>query len=483
MYLFNFEKTLLQSEGKLRLFLRLLSIFVTFLFAWSCQTAQEQRTKRENPNETANPSQKQSDLNSGVRDGNGGYVVVCEEKNARLGDEKVATYDVYAALEKGIKPIFDDDSKDYREIAKSMIDQFKIVDSDRHQLYTRWLEEFPDDMLLSPNLGLPRVPDPGALELPPGCSDEIAAYHQPPLEKGEKRYFVEEKLWQAMSPFNKAALVVHEIIYREAKSQGHSLSLKIRAFMGYIIAGSLPKDRAAYELLVKSIIDLKYQNSLTNIKLVPETVEKYDSGEIRRGRMAEGIVTNPPGYEDQIIEGTWLDFNKEGIIIAIESEYGSIDVVQRSENCPHKNQTNTLYAKRVEFYFHNYVKRVVSAVYNPAIQSCFQDEERWHGPNDKGFRVLTTDPILEFYPNGVWKGGKVSAGDVDSWFFYPMPNGKDIVEVTGTVSFYENGELKKGTLNKSANFISSETDGIVKVKKGQTIELDKSGKLIRVGDL
>lgn len=166
--------------------------------------------------------------------GNGGGLVVCYDSAQQITSEEVL--DIFEAkslrgieIEKTIPT-----NLPWKEIAKHLVNRFGEFSQMRQQLYGYWLERFESEAKFIKGVDLGDVRDAQFIAIPKGCRLETAIIQAKPRMAGDKRYIVNEDLWNLLSEQQKASLVLHELIYREAIAYGHTNSIQVRIMNAFV---------------------------------------------------------------------------------------------------------------------------------------------------------------------------------------------------------------------------------------------------------
>lgn len=168
---------------------------------------------------------------------NGGYVLKCEKQNK-------ITFESYDILEGrvlyDVEPIFSK-KEDYLDKAEDIIGRLKKINPTREKLYLHWLSSFVKESKFLPNgVNLIEVPDISIGIRPDNCKLIQAIVQTTNFERQGYRYIINTGAWNALDN-NKAALIIHELIYREAilPENNHPNSLLSRQFNQLIHSGEV----------------------------------------------------------------------------------------------------------------------------------------------------------------------------------------------------------------------------------------------------
>lgn len=195
---------------------------------------------------------------AGQGTGNGGDVLVCKNESDEI--ISVELYDYFEAKEKRTSFSLEtgDPELDYIGKVKFVLEKVRRLDPNRANLYEKWFKEFLDKSVTSfTNKELSDIPDTGEVLIPQGCEIVQIAHQNEPLP-GEYRYIIRKDLWELMDEANKAGLVLHELIYREAKydnSLVHNNSRRVRYFNSTISSRHISRlSWSEYLYLLRGII-------------------------------------------------------------------------------------------------------------------------------------------------------------------------------------------------------------------------------------
>ncbi len=182
---------------------------------------------------------------SGDKIQNGGNVIVCPNG--------IELLDYYEARLSGKALQLDSSSPTYAEKLFTLFEKWKSVAPRRMALYTKWLKEFTAEAGIYSGVEIPAIPDTGSIVIPSGCKPIPAAFQrrEGDIFPGEKRYVVNKDLWDLMDENQKAGLVLHELIYREAIKSQHATSLPTRYFNSFLSTEENPKADKYFSVVAK----------------------------------------------------------------------------------------------------------------------------------------------------------------------------------------------------------------------------------------
>lgn len=176
---------------------------------------------------------------------NGGNVIVC--------GNSVELLDYYEARLTGKKLQYDPNLNSYTEKLNQLFDRWKKVAPKRMALYAGWLNEFESESGIYLGIQIPDIPDTGSVVIPSECKMTPVAFQRrdEDIFPGEKRYMINKDLWDRMNEDQKAGLVLHELIYREAIKSAHPTSLPTRYFNSFLATEVNPENEKYFSVVYK----------------------------------------------------------------------------------------------------------------------------------------------------------------------------------------------------------------------------------------
>lgn len=196
-------------------------------------------------------------ISGGDKVGNGGDAMVCRSAAGKIIFAEFL--DVYEArelrdLEVSLTGVT------WREKLSNALERIKVRDQYRYIKYKTWSDTFwSETKLLEDGEKLQDIPDSNHVFDPGnGCGPEQAVVHREPLTSREKRYFLDFEIWQALDETNKALLVLHEMIYREAVGYGIRNSIYVRLFNSYVGADVFAKEQLSDKEYIELIVAMNF---------------------------------------------------------------------------------------------------------------------------------------------------------------------------------------------------------------------------------
>ena len=171
---------------------------------------------------------------SGQEMGNGGDLVVCYKKDG-VTITSIELLDFHEGKLDGLNFDFIDKTKKYTQLVSETLTRIERLSGKRAGLYRRYLEEFYNDAKFVKGIILQDIDDSSEIKLKRGCRIEQIAYQLTQIHPNDPPYVISKDLWNKLDDFNKAGLIVHEVIYREfLKFTDQEDSRNVRKFTAYV---------------------------------------------------------------------------------------------------------------------------------------------------------------------------------------------------------------------------------------------------------
>jgi len=168
--------------------------------------------------------------------GNGGTAVVCRNSDGSIRTAELLDF-YEARVIRGIDVNLGDATIGWKGKANLEVDRLQKNDPDRYELYLDRVDQFMSEAEMLTGVTLTPIQDVDNIAIPVGCLLEQVAVQREPEFPGDKRYFLNQEIWNALSEDGKAGLVLHEVIYREAIAGGASDSVATRYFNSLLASG------------------------------------------------------------------------------------------------------------------------------------------------------------------------------------------------------------------------------------------------------
>lgn len=188
--------------------------------------------------------------------GNGGGTVVCRGK-----DQKILSSQLLDYYEASTHPALTVDAQtipgDWKAKVKALIERVHAKSELRYKLYSTWFSTFEAESEKLDKVQFSTVPDSQYIAVPEGCAFEQAVIQSRPIFSGDRRYFINDEIWEALDDTNKAGLVMHELVYREALAYGHTDSIRARHLN--LLYGSSQFGNMSLGDYAKTLVEARYE--------------------------------------------------------------------------------------------------------------------------------------------------------------------------------------------------------------------------------
>ncbi len=166
----------------------------------------------------------------GATVGNGGNALVC----LKLGTKEISSVsllDYYEAQNRWDFTIsLGDKTLSVDEKIELVLTRLAKFDPNRADDYRKQAAEFSSNTNFWPGVRLRAINDANIIGLPSGCVVSQIARQMEPEVSSDKYFVIAKDLFDLMDTDQKAGLILHEIIYREFISRGHTQSPAARHF-------------------------------------------------------------------------------------------------------------------------------------------------------------------------------------------------------------------------------------------------------------
>ncbi|MGE0174016.1 MAG: hypothetical protein AB7T49_14560 [Oligoflexales bacterium] len=344
------------------------------------------------------------------RQGNGGDAVVCYEGSKITQVEFLDL--VEGQIMWNLTPKMGSGSRE-EERALFVLERLKAVDLGRYHEYSAGIRDFYSNAQFKPGIELPDIPDHGDVPLPRGCKIEQAVIQKEQRRPEEAYFTVSRDLWELMSLDSRAALILHEIIYKEAIAAGHNNSMDTRYFTANLSSDSFESmDQDQYISFLNEQVHLPPVYRQAGVPLQLETVEFYpDSENPKSGNALHGFSYEYK-FKDRattvgVQKGSYVTFHANGNVESIKGRVHNellVDVDPEGGKCNNKMDLQNEWDVTLRLYEDSAVASVKLSSLNTMqyILACVMTSEGWHRSYFEYQKGLA-----EFYPTGVLKSGIV----------------------------------------------------------------------------
>lgn len=418
--------------------------------------------------------------------GNGGDVLVCKNKSHQITN--IELLDHYEAKTiRGLSIDFEVSSSDIEHRLEVAFSRLKRLSPDRSEKYKKWAQDFVSEAQFLKDIELVDVPDSEHIVIPKGCHIQQIANQATTLLPGQKRYTIDLELWQQLNPDQKAGLILHELVYREALLLGQVNSVASR-FLASLMAS--PK---LLEFSQSEFVDLLKDLGFTTVRVQGVLIELLvvDGDDVRElavdfypsGRLRSAQVVNGSDYIEPLMGQVYFlrgqtRFHENGVL--------SEALLSQPAQYIYEGQLLQLEPQLIRF--HSNSKLALAVLQN---STPFQSENF----------ALKLNGHVQFYPSGRLQMAKIESGQwLSPWGpcrltsmvqFYEsgipavltvMPAQisvlQQMVQVDGILEFYPEGQIKVFTALH--NIAVQTASGLIQAFQYMPIELYSSGVVRRL---
>lgn len=174
---------------------------------------------------------------AGNEKGNGGYAVVCQKATPGFVPIEILDF-IEGRLLHDLAPEFGPTNFSYLEKLDYVLNRLSRSATTRAQLYRDWSAQFLSEAKFLKGIDLGDIGDTDHIAIPEGCHLKPVINQRTPSLPHEKRYFINQDLWEQLDADNKAGLILHELIYRELQSP---TSVRVRFYNSLITSAIFEK--------------------------------------------------------------------------------------------------------------------------------------------------------------------------------------------------------------------------------------------------
>lgn len=226
-------------------------------------------------------------LASGRTVGNGGNIVLCKISDKEYSYELLDFYE--SRVMRHIQPDFFELGKNIDQKMDIILKRLEKLSPERARLYRSYYASFLSEVQWIQEGGLNTIPDSDhIISPPPGCLVRQTVNQSQPLLPYDKRYFVDQEVWDHLDDNQKTGLILHEIIYREALSIGHVNSVSTRYLNSFISSSQM--DQISVREFNKLLKDLGFTtNSIHGVAInLKMPVEFYQNDQLKNAEVVNG---------------------------------------------------------------------------------------------------------------------------------------------------------------------------------------------------
>lgn len=183
--------------------------------------------------------------------GNGGNVLVCR---AADGIQNYELFDFFETrLLRALEPELGDKLTVEGKI-DYVLNRLSRLDLERAEKYRKEADSFFRNANFFKNVTLPSPGDIGNVLIPDHCSVKQAAVQKEPKFPEDKRYLIDERIWEKLDATDRAGLILHEVIYRDVAGAEFGTSIYVRYFTSVLCSDVLATySQESYRAMIQSL--------------------------------------------------------------------------------------------------------------------------------------------------------------------------------------------------------------------------------------
>lgn len=322
--------------------------------------------------------------------GNGGNVLSCTDS------QELLLLDYVEADQRGLT-IDLGGGATYQEQVLFTLDRLQKVNPTRADLYRKWLQTFISETEWMQGAKFVPVPDIGVGVIPLNCEVKQIAVQKPDEQMfpGDKRYIIDRQLWNRLSEKNKAGLVLHELIYREAITEGHVSSMKVRYFNQSISSSSFANFDQKQMLNLTKIVDFS-QVDYYGIPVDITDAKYFTDGSLMKAQATGGFIKGTKTSLPLI--GKEVSFYSSGALSSVQYKSTTVFPMTVGTSVVPVGREASDVVTEISFYEDGSLKRAPTA--GPFKTDLFGQRALVNN-SSSGLK----QDVVEFWPDGTLKTG------------------------------------------------------------------------------
>lgn len=233
--------------------------------------------------------------------GNGGNVLECTSSG------QVQLLDYYEGESQRHIPVDLGPSGNYKDKVIFALDRLGSINPTRALKYKKWLASFDEETQWFSQGKFLSIRDSGAVIIPSECEVQQVAIQRPQdlIMPGDKRYLVDQRLWDRLSEQDKAGLILHELIYREGIENGQTSSPRVRYFNQIISSAEISTYDSRRLLKLIQTVGFRatdYEGFAVDL----DQATYYESGALRAALGTGGA------WQTVSLKNKWIGFYESG---------------------------------------------------------------------------------------------------------------------------------------------------------------------------
>lgn len=217
-----------------------------------------------------------SQAQAGARDlGNGGHSVVCRDGATRLPVQATLLDYFEGEIYRGIRADLGPPELGVEGKMELLLGRIARFSPDMAARYRRGYETFHASSRFVKGVRLVITSDSHEQFIPEGCQIEQTVVRRVPRFAEDRKYTINQEIWDALDADGKAGMILHELVYEETQRNGHADSFTARYFNSRLSSPEIEK------LSKSEFVDLLWQV----FPVSPISELERDSGSRREVRL------------------------------------------------------------------------------------------------------------------------------------------------------------------------------------------------------
>jgi hypothetical protein len=419
--------------------------------------------------------------------GNGGNAIVCKE-NHRHSIQMLDLFEMSAIRHMTLTDFPDESTYDH--VIDGVLTRLAKIDGELSKYYRDRVADFKQHATFLDHIKLSTISDNGSKTvIPENCQLIQLAVQQAPKFDGDLVYVIDNEVWNILDARSKAALILHEVIYRDALSRGHDNSYLTRYFNGLIFSKDFDDmNSQTYVKLIRSTNLPGGRFTYGGLKFwLSDVISKDDKGTIRSiqsdATELDGMGSHANLTTEGVNKNTLVEFYPDGTLKSASFKKLSF----------HRPDCQMDFKQDGAFRTTFRTDGTISEVDHIVGDIC------WINSKKESVSKLThyiENKTIEFYPTMIPKKMNVNTGGGPSMGgFYDGHNkctsvleASDLdwsqpkIFVEGVVEFYENGTLKSGLssqyMKRYGNYCKTRTGEVRHIVESVMMNFDEEGYIL-----
>jgi len=244
-----------------------------------------------------------------VERGNAGFAIQCDSGRFRI-------LDLFEAEQDGLA-LDQEHSSSVEERFNHLISKISQHNPSRANLYSQWYKDFysGNETKFIPNVNIQPIDNNGYTPVPKNCQLFQVIFQRQPSEFNSARYNISKDLWDQLSPYDQAGLLLHEFILRELSTPpsaqpNSEISRKFNGWLNSTDSSNITLRKYLEKLRNMFIVRADYQTWPILLAYKDESQQKW--------------IQLPLGFrKDDTVQQVTLEAKQEPTFVVGNQEFGT----------------------------------------------------------------------------------------------------------------------------------------------------------------